>query len=300
MLSVNAPGVLANDTDIDTLAANLNAELVTNVVNGTLTLNANGSFTYTANTGFTGTDTFTYRVNDGAVENNLSNEATVTITVQPATQEPLIINGTGGDDVIRVEELADGVIKVTRNGVITQHTLLPSTEVQVFGLGGSDQIFLTGFLRNALVDGGSGNDLIDARAVTCSLVFLDLRGGAGNDIVIGGAGNDVLDGGGGNDLLLSGAGNDRLTGGSGSDILLGGFGNDVLKGEDGSDILLGGSGDDCLNGGNGSDILIGGPGDDGLNGGSGSDVVFDWNATAQKIQDSLLAKQAAWVKEFVG
>src|SRR5207245_2518026 len=43
-LTVAAPGVLGNDTDID--SPTLTAVLVSNPTHGTLTLNANGSFTY--------------------------------------------------------------------------------------------------------------------------------------------------------------------------------------------------------------------------------------------------------------
>ncbi|MEP7157786.1 MAG: right-handed parallel beta-helix repeat-containing protein [Chloroflexota bacterium] len=299
-LTVPAPGVLTDDTDIDTSAANLGMELVTNVANGILIWNASGGFMYTANDGFTGIDTFTYRVNDGAAENNLSNVATVTINVQSAMQPPLVINGTGGNDIIRVEEQTGGLIKVTLNGVVTNYTLLPSTEVQVFGMAGNDQIFLAGLTRNATVDGGDGHDLINAARVLASQVTLTLLGGSGNDIIIGSAGDDLLDGGSGNDLLLGGAGNDRLNGGSGNDILLGGIGNDVLDGDDGHDILLGGSGDDFLRGGKGKNILIGGPGNDKLDGGPGLNVVLDWNSTAQKLQDNLLKTHPSWVRNFVG
>ncbi|MCM8732009.1 beta strand repeat-containing protein [Hephaestia sp. GCM10023244] len=45
-------------------------------------------------------------------------------------------------------------------------------------------------------------------------------GGAGDDILIGGAGNDTLTGGAGDDMLLGGAGNDTLDGGEGSDYYL--------------------------------------------------------------------------------
>jgi uncharacterized repeat protein (TIGR01451 family) len=75
-LSVPAPGVLGNDTDIDN--ASLTAIVVTNPSNGTLTLNANGSFLYTPNAGFAGTDSFTYKARDGSAD---SNTATVSITV---------------------------------------------------------------------------------------------------------------------------------------------------------------------------------------------------------------------------
>lgn len=71
-----ANGVLVNDTDAE--GSTLTAATLTLPANGSLTFNANGSFTYTPNPGFTGTDTFTYRANDG---NANSNAATVTITV---------------------------------------------------------------------------------------------------------------------------------------------------------------------------------------------------------------------------
>src|SRR5205814_1933863 len=45
ILTVAAPGVLGNDTDID--SATITAVVVTNPTHGTLALSANGSFTYT-------------------------------------------------------------------------------------------------------------------------------------------------------------------------------------------------------------------------------------------------------------
>ena len=57
-LMVEAPGVLANDSDAD--GDSLLAVLVTGPSDGMLMLNPDGSFTYTPNAGFIGTDTFTY------------------------------------------------------------------------------------------------------------------------------------------------------------------------------------------------------------------------------------------------
>ncbi|MGE0607077.1 MAG: DUF4347 domain-containing protein, partial [Pirellulales bacterium] len=62
-LNIAAAGVLANDTDID--LDPLTAVLVAGPSNGLLTLNADGSFSYTPNANFNGTDSFTYRANDG-------------------------------------------------------------------------------------------------------------------------------------------------------------------------------------------------------------------------------------------
>jgi hypothetical protein len=73
---VGAPGLLANDTDLngDLLAA----QLMSGPARGAVALSGNGSFVYTPNAGVTGTDTFTYRVSDGTTTSPV---ATVTITV---------------------------------------------------------------------------------------------------------------------------------------------------------------------------------------------------------------------------
>jgi VCBS repeat-containing protein len=83
-------GVLANDTDIE--GDPLTASVVAAPANGTLVLNANGSFTYTPNHDFNGTDTFTYKANDGTMNGNV---ATVTITVIPQPEAPIIITSPG-------------------------------------------------------------------------------------------------------------------------------------------------------------------------------------------------------------
>jgi hypothetical protein len=57
-------GVLANDSDAE--LDPLQALLVTDVTDGTLTLNADGSFDYTPDFDFSGIDSFTYRANDGS------------------------------------------------------------------------------------------------------------------------------------------------------------------------------------------------------------------------------------------
>ncbi|MDO8474140.1 MAG: tandem-95 repeat protein [bacterium] len=73
-------GVLANDTDVE--GSTLTAGVVSIPANGSLILNTNGSLVYTPIANFNGTDSFTYRANDGTVN---SNAATVTITVTDGT-----------------------------------------------------------------------------------------------------------------------------------------------------------------------------------------------------------------------
>src|SRR5579884_3064777 len=70
------PGVLANDTDAD--GDSLTASKVTDPAHGSLAFNPDGSFACTPNSGYIGTDSFTYKANDGALDSNV---ATVTISV---------------------------------------------------------------------------------------------------------------------------------------------------------------------------------------------------------------------------
>jgi Ca2+-binding RTX toxin-like protein len=64
---------------------------------------------------------------------------------------------------------------------------------------------------------------------------LSLVGGAGDDVLEGFAGDDTLNGQGGNDTLIGGAGDDQLFGGDGNDNLRGDTGDDTLAGGVGSD-----------------------------------------------------------------
>jgi lysyl endopeptidase len=72
-LAVPAPGVLGNDVGTDLEVS----DLITDVANGSLILDADGAFSYTPDPGYCGADGFVYEMTDG-VE---TDEATVSITV---------------------------------------------------------------------------------------------------------------------------------------------------------------------------------------------------------------------------
>ena len=84
VLDIAAPGILANDTDPEGHA--LSISVLTQPANGHLSVGLDGSFSYTPDTAFSGTDAFTYRVNDGALDSNM---ATVQITVNAVNQPPV-------------------------------------------------------------------------------------------------------------------------------------------------------------------------------------------------------------------
>ena len=83
-LTIGGPGVLANDSDVE--SDPLTAVLVTQPTLGKLTLNADGSFVYTPDANANGTDSFTYKVFDGSL---FSNVATVTLTLEPVNDTPV-------------------------------------------------------------------------------------------------------------------------------------------------------------------------------------------------------------------
>lgn len=101
-----------------------------------------------------------------------------------------------------------------------------------------------------------------------------IRGGLGNDLIVGANRTDDLDGSGGKDRLFGKGGGDRLKGGDGNDVLRGGKGNDLLYGEAGNDVLRGGRDNDELFGGAGNDVLKGEKGNDILDGGDGRDILI--------------------------
>ncbi|SNS60686.1 VCBS repeat-containing protein, partial [Ekhidna lutea] len=84
-----ASGVLDNDSDAD--GDTFTAILVSDVSNGTLTLNADGSFDYEHDGSETTVDSFTYKVNDGTVDGNT---VTVTLNITPQNDAPVAVADT--------------------------------------------------------------------------------------------------------------------------------------------------------------------------------------------------------------
>ena len=100
-----------------------------------------------------------------------------------------------------------------------------------------------------------------------------IRGGPGDDVLIGGAASQTIRGGGGDDRVCAGDGDDVVHGGPGDDTIHGDGRGDVLYGEAGDDRLDGDVLDDKLVGGAGADALLGGQGIERLFGGPGNDLL---------------------------
>jgi FtsP/CotA-like multicopper oxidase with cupredoxin domain len=125
-LSVDAPGVLWNDTDAD--GDTLTASATGTPPPGVLTLSADGSFDYTPAGAAGAVETFDYVANDGAVD---SAAATVTITVIP---EPANVAPFANDDFAETTKNSAGItFSVTANDVDADGTVDPATVVITTG-----------------------------------------------------------------------------------------------------------------------------------------------------------------------
>ncbi len=148
---------------------------------------------------------------DTVTVNDLTGTGVTTVNVDLASPpgsstgdgqaDNVIVNGTTGDDAIIVAGDASGVA--------------------VFGL--SAQVNISGAEAandRLTVNALGGDDVVEASGLSVGAIQLAADGGDGDDVLIGGAGNDTLSGGTGDDVLIGGPGQDVLDGGTGDNILI--------------------------------------------------------------------------------
>ena len=292
-------------TDID--SSTLTYLDVTQPAHGSVTIDtAHGTFSYTPDADYSGTDSFTFKANDGSLD---SNAATESLTINPvgasidhAPTDISLSNASvdenspdstvvgaftttdqdlGDTHTYSLLDDAGGAFAIDgSNLVVANYALLDyeqhssdSITVQVTDSG--ELTFEKAFdiaindVNPETVGGTSGDDTIFGGALDDNI-----NGGDGNDFIVGGAGDDQLGGGTGNDQIAGGDGNDTIWGEDGNDNLGGNAGNDVILGGAGNDTIGGDDGNDTLLGGDGNDTLFGGAGDDQLSGGAGDDTII--------------------------
>lgn len=136
---------------------------------------------------------------------------------------------------------------------------------------------------------------------------LNVKAGAGRDVLELSNGADRAGGGGGSDLILGCRGDDSLGGGGGDDELSGDRGSDDLSGGKGKDWIVGCQfdpddrnfpaeepGSDELRGGGGSDFLLGCKGRDSYRAGAGPDDLNTRDRKAEPVRCST-GKDLAYV-----
>ena len=132
-------------------------------------------------------------------------------TTGDGSADAVTVNATAGDDTARI---------AATGGTVTVSGLAARTTITHADAG--DRL---------TVNGLAGNDTIDASALLAGQIDLAIRGGAGNDTLIGSHGNDTVAGDTGNDVARLGDGDDQFVWNPGD-------GSDTVEGQAGTDTLL--------------------------------------------------------------
>ena len=179
--------------------------------------------------------------------------------------ETINVNALGGADIVTVNDLSGtdvtavninlaGTIGGTAGDGQADSVIVKGTNgndvVDVFGAGSSVAVVGLSSLVNIsgsegandslIVNGGNGDDVISAATLPAGTVKLTIDAGAGDDVILGSQGNDVLLGGDGDDFVDGNRGNDLALLGAGDDVFQWdpGDGNDTVEGQDGTDTML--------------------------------------------------------------
>lgn len=252
--------------------------------------------------------------NDGQTGENDHLEANVISIIGGSGNDTLTgndqvngLDGGAGDDVIDGRGGADEILGKAGNDTFLS-SLPPIVSFDSDAFAGGDGFDIADYSpRTAAVrvqlDGLAG----DGESSESDMIGPDvegIRGGAGNDVLIGDDGLNSLEGGPGDDRLDGGLGADAITGGEGRDLLDysaradpvsvdidGEPGDDGGSGEQDSvstdvEDVLGGDGDDTLVGSDSDNFLDGGPGGDALDGGGGVDRL-DYSKRSTRVHVDL-------------
>jgi Ca2+-binding RTX toxin-like protein len=195
-----------------------------------------------------------------------------------------VLDGGAGSDIFLSDRVSDGADTITGG---------TATDVLSY----AERPNAVRVNSDVQANDGEANELDDVRADVETLL-----GGAGNDFLdgssfnntlVGGLGDDVLNGAAGDDTFVSNSdpdGADRFIGAAGRDQVTwaertatlqadpdgaaddGGSGERDNVGTD-VEMLTGGAGNDALTGGPGADVLSGGSGNDLIDGGTGGDIL---------------------------
>jgi hypothetical protein len=167
-LTVAAPGVLTNDND--PVGLTMTAVKVTDPSHGSVVLNSDGSFIYIPTTGYSGSDSFTYKVNNGFLDSNV---ATVSITIN--VDLSITVTSPNGGEVWATGSSSNAVtwnssgavgnvdIDLSTNGGSTWTTLVANTANAGYrSITVPNTYSKTCLVRVKQTSGGSPSDISDA------------------------------------------------------------------------------------------------------------------------------------------
>jgi Ca2+-binding RTX toxin-like protein len=220
----------------------------------------------------------------------LSDTFTVNDTGTATTDVLNIVNAAAQTNIGGTQSIVIGgyeTVNINASGSVDAADLIFNAITLAADTGGTSTLNFTGS-NSVTVQGVITAGVINASAMTGSLVMnvaaasvTSITGGSAGDAlrgdasstISGGAGDDLIDGGLGNDVLNGDAGDDAITGGGGNDILAGGDGDDTLTGNANNDSVFGGNGDDTIDVAAGNDSVDAGVGNDTITAGAGTDNI---------------------------
>ena len=271
-LTIKAAGVLANDSDLE--GDPLSAILVGGPAHGNVSLTADGAFTYTPAANFSGTDSFTYKANDGQADSNV---ATVNLAITSANHAPVT-----NDDIAGVAK-GQTITANVQHGVLANDTDPDGNSLSVSAVNGSAANVghaVVGTYGSLTINGDGSYSYVASKLSLPSQAVAhdsfdytasDGHGGTSTAALTVTITNPGM-------VYRAGTdGNDTLIAGSSQSVLDGGNGNDILKGSGTADVLIGGRGADIMTGGNGPDTFLFGPN-------FGNDVITDFKPHNDVIQ----------------
>ena len=243
------------------------------------------SVTYNNTQGGPGTTSvsITVTANDG-VQSSVPVTATINIlpyVLEPDSQNAALVNlvwgGSPGDDDVQFVQTGSNTVQIS----VSQFNGTPVNATYT----------VAGVTGQLVAYGDGGNDILDASGLLTVPATLD--GGAGDNLILGGASNETLIGGtdgaeggsgapDGNNVIVAGNGNDTIYGNGltarknevgGNNLIVGGSGNDVIYGNYGFGGDGGKGGQNLIVSGSGKSTIYTSGGVDGAEGGQGTVVV---------------------------
>jgi Ca2+-binding RTX toxin-like protein len=146
----------------------------------------------------------------------------------------------------------------------------------LYGGDGNDTYIVTNAGDQIFENSGEGTDTVYVSVA--SFVLPDYV----ENLTANASGMDfTLDGNDLDNVIAGGAGNDLVMGETGDDTVIGGAGSDIVQGNEGDDLLIGGLGMDYLGGGPGADIFKFSSGESGT--GANADFINDFTPGEDRI-----------------
>ena len=219
-LNIPATTLLNNDSDID--GDSLNITSVQAAQHGTAVLNSLGDVVFTPTKNYAGEASFTYTISDG---HGATASALVNLVINPkeivGQTGQLLITGSAAPEHVTV-----GATNIVVNAGAGDDTItLNSGNALQFhnfkGGEGIDTLDLSRITSTVTVDLGKGHLFGSQTGIATLNSIENVKGGPGNDCLIGSSAANTIEGGSGNDVMTGGPGNDTF-------VFKPGFGKDGI------------------------------------------------------------------------